>query len=138
MRARRSIPFAGASLSSIILFACQAATGPSAEALAQTLVAGTGQANISTPISSSTPLPTFTPVPATETPSPSATQTEPAGPTSFVDGFSADTGHWDECRGCKWEGDTLLMGPYAPSMSPEGRLAVCLPCGSPTYFRVSV
>jgi len=57
---------------------------------------------------------------------------------SFQDDFSVDAGRWQECRGCTWDDGVLLMGPYAPAMNPEGMLAVCLPCGTPTYFRLSV
>lgn len=119
----------------LALLAC--GLGPSAEELAETLVAETEQIEPAA-------LPTEPPsaLPPTETASPpptnTPTPTPDPRPRSLSDGFEADEGNWEGCRGCRWEDGAVHMGPYAPSLPPVEMIAWCIPCGEAEYFHLAV
>lgn len=133
----------------VLLFAALAcevgASGPSAQEMAETMVAETAAAASPTPIPpTETPVPptaTITPtLPPTETPTITPTAT-PEGPLVFSDDFSdPNSKNWKGCRSCKFQDGTLLMGPYAARGSgyDQTDVAFCVACGKKTYFRMAV
>jgi hypothetical protein len=123
----------GALLTSV----CSPKPDHAAEDLARTMVAQTSIAANAEAIPTNTPPPTPT-SPPSATPRPSATTTPTPGPVVFHDDFSTNNGYWRDCRGCQWEGGALVMGPYAPGLLPQDMATVCVPCGTPLYFRMSV
>ncbi len=123
--------------------ACQIG-GPSAQEVAETMVAETAAAASPTPIPPTetpiAPTATITPTsPPTETPTITPTFT-PEGPLTFTDDFSTDSKNWKGCVGCKWQDGVLLMGPYKVNGegSNQSHMTVCIPCGKKTYYRIAV
>lgn len=123
--------------------ACQIG-GPSAQEVAETMVAETVAAASPTPIPpTETPIPptaTITPtVPPTETPTITPTFT-PEGPLVYNDDFSKDNKNWKGCTGCRWQDGVLLMGPYQPRGEgyDQANYTICIACGKKTYFRLAV
>lgn len=133
----------------VLLFAalaCQVgASGPSAQEVAETMVAETAAAASPTPLPpTETPIPptaTITPtLPPTETPTITPTAT-PEGPIVFSDDFSdANSKNWKGCTSCKFQDGVLLMGPYAArgSGTDQTDVAYCVACGKKTYYRIAV
>ncbi|MCG2786389.1 MAG: hypothetical protein L6461_14950 [Anaerolineae bacterium] len=125
------------------VLACQVGS-PSAQEVAETMVAETAAAASPTPLP-----PTETPVPPTETITPTLPPTETptitptatsSGPLVFSDDFSADNKNWKGCVGCRWQDGTLLMGPYDPKGEgyDQAHYTICVSCGKKTYFRLAV
>lgn len=123
--------------------ACQSG-GPSAQEMAETMVAETAAAASPTPLP-----PTETPVPPTETITPTLPPTEtptitltptPEGPLVFNDDFSVDNKNWKGCTSCKFQDGVLLMGPYPArgSGTEQTDVAYCVACGKKTYYRIAV
>lgn len=128
---------------SLAMLACQIG-GPSAQEVAETMVAETVAAASPTPLP-----PTETPVPPTATntatlpPTKTPTITPTAtrsGPVVFTDDFSADNKNWKGCVGCRWQDGALLMGPYKVKGegTDQSHVTVCIPCGKKTYYRIAV
>jgi len=72
--------------------------------------------------------PTATETPAAP-PTPTRLPTRTPGPFLLFDDFSGDTGHWTDCGVCDFRSGELVMGPYAPSSSLGGYVALCEECG---------
>lgn len=125
------------------VLACQVG-GPSAQEMAETMIAETVAAASPTPLPpTETPVPptaTITPtLPPTETPTITPTAT-PSGPIVYNDDFSTDNKNWKGCVGCRWQDGVLLLGPYEPKGESfdQGHYTICIPCGKKTYFRMAV
>lgn len=123
--------------------ACQSG-GPSAQEMAETMVAETAAAASPTPLPpTETPIPptaTITPtLPPTETPTITLTPT-PEGPLVFNDDFSVDNKNWKGCSNCRVQDGVLLMGPYDARGDgyDQSDSAICVACGKKTYFRMAV
>jgi hypothetical protein len=122
------------------VLACQVG-GPSAQEVAETMIAETAAA--------ASPTPTETPVPPTATVTPTLPPTETptiiptatlAGPIVYKDDFSEHNSNWKGCVVCRWQDGALLMGPYKVNGdgSNQSHAAICLPCGKKTYYRIAV
>jgi hypothetical protein len=136
----------------VCLTGCAAAT-PDPQILAATSSAQTAAAAspttpptntpVPTETNTPTPVPTDTPIPtSTNTPIPSLTPTPTVtpGPLVFKDDFSVeDSSVWSNCKICKWQFNTLVMGPYAPGDEGDfSHITICQTCGKHTYYRVAV
>jgi hypothetical protein len=144
---RKSLFFAFLALV-LAMLACQMGeSGPSAEQIAETMIAQTAAAASPTPLPpTETPIPPTETATATATPPPTATATitptpTPSGPIVFNDDFAAtNLKNWKGCTKCDWKDGVLLMGPYKARGDgySQSDTAICVPCGKPTFYRMAV